>query len=174
MSKLYLIRHAQPLNDDYLTRNTDTGLGDKGRDQAKAIAHFLVQRDIEQLWSSTSQRAKQTVEPLLKEHPMHLGYCQALEEKRPELESDESLERRIQDWWKERRAGALKQNTAIFAHCGPLNSLIAYEDPNKEKLDYSFEDEKGCWTPIAGVWELRFDNSGTLLGGELQDYQEEA
>lgn len=171
MNRLYLIRHAQPLNEDYLKGNADPGLGEEGRAQARAIAHFLLQKDINQLWSSSSQRAKQTLEPLLKEHPMHLGYCEALKEQQGKLESSENLNRRAQDWWEDRRASAVAQNTAIFAHCGSLNSILKYEDPDKEKLDYSYEDEKGCWMPIAGIWELHFDESGELQGGALQNYR---
>lgn len=162
---LYLVRHALPESIDYRNR-PDPGLSERGRRQAQQIAAFLAEKNIQALWCSANKRAKQTLAAFLQNSPLASSYCEALKERQPHLESHERLLQRVHQWWAQHRAEALERNTAIFGHCGTLNMILTYEDPEKKQLAYSFTDKYLCHTPISGIWALDFEQA-VLQGGRL-------
>lgn len=157
MSTLYLIRHAQPATTGYNNLPPGPDLGLLGQQQAEWIADTLQDRGIQQIWASDFPRVLQTLAPLHTRLPaLPLHTTSALWEREASLESHESLVQRVRDWFIPRLPEFRAQTTAIFSHCGPLNMLLEYLDPEQTMLAYPYRNEFGCLTPCAGIWELHF------------------
>nr|WP_320113787.1 histidine phosphatase family protein [uncultured Desulfuromonas sp.] len=72
IKKITLIRHAAIAAelDGHYIGSSDVGLSSKGMQQAERLVHHLNQcgaSDIETLWCSPAQRARQTAEPLIRQ-----------------------------------------------------------------------------------------------------------
>lgn len=167
--KLYLIRHGQPEVKTY-KGFPGPALGVEGVAQANKIAHFLQSKDIQQIFASDYKRVAQTLAPFHSLNP-NIKVIKQLElrERENETESHVSLEERVHFWFKANQLAIFKKNTAIFSHCGPINMILTYLDPNKQLLDYPFTDAFGCHTPIGCLWELEF-NINTVRGFLIQDF----
>lgn len=162
--KLYAIRHAQPQLKTY-AGFPGPSLGIEGRKQAKAIAQFLADKGIEQVFMSDYIRVKETFaafRPFFKGKPF---VEKRLRERENTEESHESLVARVHEWMEEKQECLQQKNTAIFSHCGPINMILSYLDPQKELFEYPYTDAFGCHTPLAGIWELEWQ---PRLGGRLR------
>jgi broad specificity phosphatase PhoE len=164
--KLYLIRHGQPEIDLY-AGFPGPKLGLVGKQQAKQICSILQSKNINRLFASDYIRVIETLEPLLFAAPM-MQHSSAIElrEREKEHESHESLVFRVQSWFTNNIHALTCDNTAIFSHCGPINMILSYLDPERVLIKYPFEDQYKCLTPTGGLWELEFDGN-TLTRGEL-------
>ncbi len=154
--KLYLIRHAKPEVSEY-KGFPGPSLGEEGREQAKAIANYLKDKKITQILASDYTRAKETMVPFLSTHP-HLEVKEyiALREREKEIEPHISLVNRVHGWFQANEAMIIQENTAIFSHCGPINMILSYLDPQKTIFDYPHQDIWGCHTPLGKIWEIDF------------------
>lgn len=167
MTPLYLIRHAQPGPAAYDNLPPGPGLGTLGQQQADWIADQLADQGIQQLWASDFTRTLETLAPLharLPHLPLHT--TPALRERAPDRESHDSLVQRVRDWFMPRLSEFQARPTAIFSHCGPINMLLDCLDPGQTRLTYPFRNEFGCLTPCAGMWVIRFADTG--IQGKLQ------
>lgn len=165
--KLYLVRHAKPAVSEY-KGFPGPSLGEEGKQQAQSIAQYLSDKGIEQVFMSDYTRVQETFAPFHAMLPnlqpsIHL----ALREREKEVESHESLVERVHEWYRQHEAVILSKPTAIFSHCGPINMLLEYLDPQKELLNYPYTCPYGCHTPLGAVWEMEIKQDlirGGLLG----------
>lgn len=166
-SHLYLVRHAEPSVRHYKNYYPGPSLGKKGQEQAKKVAHFLADKNIQKVYASDFLRVQETLQPFLSlSKNIVPTFEKALWERESETESHESLVERVQKWAKQQFSEMLSCNSAIFSHCGPINMLLDFLDANKEKLEYTFTCPYGCHTPMAGVWQLKICD-GNLAEGHL-------
>ncbi len=164
--KLYLIRHGQPEIDSY-SGFPGPKLSLTGKQQAKRICVMLKSRNVKRILSSDYSRVVETLEPLLIDIPnMHYSTVIELRERENEFETHESLVVRVQSWFESNIQSITQNDTAIFSHCGPINMILYYLDPEKNLIKYPFEDQLKCLTPFAGIWELEFDGD-LFTRGEL-------
>jgi probable phosphoglycerate mutase len=81
---LYMVRHGQSLVnlETWDQGNIDVGLTDLGRQQVAALRQWLVHAlpEIDALYSSTMQRARETAEPLASAYGCLVGYDDRLRE----------------------------------------------------------------------------------------------
>ncbi|OQY41955.1 MAG: hypothetical protein B6242_16685 [Anaerolineaceae bacterium 4572_78] len=157
---LYLIRHAEPETLDYDNFFPGPNLGTKGHAQAKVIADYLHDKQITKIYSSDFRRVVQTMQPFLKLTSPHIqpSFVKALREREASVESHASLVERVQTWFQKIEHELTTYHVAIFSHCGPLNMILEYLDPDKNILDYPFTSPHGCHTPLAGIWMLRLED----------------
>ncbi|MFK7797423.1 MAG: phosphoglycerate mutase family protein [Aureispira sp.] len=162
---LYLIRHAKPAISEY-KGFPGPSLGEEGQEQASMIAEYLKDKNIRQVLASDYKRVKETMKPFLLLHP-HLNVKEhiALREREKEAESHDSLVNRVQDWFRVNQDMILQQNTAIFSHCGPINMILDYLDPEKTIFKYPHEDVWGCHTPLGKIWAMEWTD--TFVTGNL-------
>lgn len=164
--KLYLIRHGQPEIDLY-AGFPGPKLGMIGKQQATHICTIIKSRNVKKLLSSDYIRVIETLEPLLIEVPdIHYSSVIELRERENEFETHESLVVRVQSWFESNIQSITQNDTAIFSHCGPINMILSYLDPEMNQITYPFEDQFKCLTPIGGIWELEFFG-GHFNKGEL-------
>lgn len=82
--QLYMVRHGQSyVNlDDWANGNTDEGLTDLGQRQAIALAGWLplVVNNVDALYASTMQRARETVAPLAQAYGVEVRWDDRLRE----------------------------------------------------------------------------------------------
>ena len=162
--KLYLVRHAQPAPKEY-RGFPGPALGEKGKEQAQAIAQYLAKKDIQAVYCSDYLRVGQTYAPYAQLVPaLQPKIVQALREREKEIEPHESLEQRVQDWYRGGEEQLWARPTAIFSHCGPINMILEYLDPKKEQLDYPYSCPYGCHTPLGSIWELELGEDGGVEG----------
>ncbi|MEM7036338.1 MAG: histidine phosphatase family protein [Bacteroidota bacterium] len=164
--KLYLVRHAQPAPKEYTNQYPGPGLGSIGRKQAEWMARILAGKKVEAIWASDFTRVKESLKPFCEaiNEATDIRFSTALREREPALESHESLNNRVKDWFKKAYSEIESETTAIFSHCGPLNMILESLDPKKERLKYPYRSRFGCHTPIAGIWEINLDSvSGKLI-----------
>lgn len=163
--KLYLIRHAKPAISEY-KGFPGPSLGEEGEEQARIIADYLKDKNIQQILASDYTRVKETMQPFLLLHP-HLNVNEhiALREREKEVESHSSLVNRVHDWFRVNQDMILQKNTAIFSHCGPINMILSYLDPEKTIFKYPHEDVWGCHTPLGKIWEMEWKD--TFVTGNL-------
>lgn len=164
--KMYLIRHGQPEILEY-AGFPGPKLGEKVQKQSIKIAEILQTKSINQVLGSDYTRVLETAKPFLKANKQ-LEYLQVVElrEREKEFETHESLVMRVQNWFRAFSTTLPNQNIAIFGHCGSLNMILHYLDPNLQKMKYPYKDKYECLTPIGGIWELQFENA-EFVGGEL-------
>lgn len=163
---LYLIRHATPEIKTY-KGFPGPALGEEGKVQAKAIAAYLKNKNIQQIYTSDYLRVKETLKPFQSLLPhINIKEVEALRERENEVESHESLVHRVHTWFALNKIEVLKVNTAIFSHCGPINMILTYLDPEKKLFDYPYEDVWGCHTPLGQIWEISFKEE--LYSGNLE------
>jgi 2,3-bisphosphoglycerate-dependent phosphoglycerate mutase len=154
---LYLVRHAEPEIKTY-KGFPGPSLGKKGQIQAEAIAAYLKKKNIQQVYTSDYARVKETLKPFQDLFPqMKIKEVKALRERENELESHDSLVHRVHTWFDFNKAELLQSNTAIFSHCGPINMILMYLDPDKMIFDYPYEDTWGCHTPLGQLWDIKFE-----------------
>lgn len=160
---LYLVRHAEPEIKSY-KGFPGPSLGEKGQRQATVIAAYLKNENIQQIYTSDYKRVKETLKPFQALFPqIKIEEVKALRERENESESHDSLVHRVHTWFDLNKETLLQSNTAIFSHCGPINMILTYLDPNKTVLDYPYEDIWGCHTPLGQIWQLKFQE-GTYSG----------
>ncbi len=163
---LHLIRHAQPNVADYDNRYPGPDLGAEGHRQAQWIADTLQSKGLAQIFASDYPRVLQTLQPFLEINPrLPIHTTKALWEREPTIETHQSLQTRVQEWFLQSLPEIKRMPTAIFAHCGPINMILEYLDPDKAHLNYPFTSPHGCHTPCAGIWEIQFTD--TAIEGEL-------
>ena len=163
--KLYLIRHAKPALNEY-KGFPGPSLGSIGQEQAAQIASYLSDKGIEQVFSSDYTRVLETYAPFGERHPqLQPQFYSALREREKEVEPHESLLQRVHTWYLAQEPLILSKTTAIFSHCGPINMILEYLDPDKQFLDYPYTCPFGCHTPLAGVWVLEVGAESVM--GEL-------
>ena len=162
--KLYLIRHAKPEINEY-KGFPGPSLGEEGKDQARSIADYLKDKNIHQVLASDYTRVKETMEPFLLLHP-HLNVIEyiALREREKEVESHISLVKRVHEWFSVHQDMIIQENTAIFSHCGPINMILTYLDPNKTIFEYPYRDVWGCHTPLGQIWEIELLKKKYVFG----------
>jgi len=154
--KLYLIRHAKPAIKEY-KGFPGPSLGEEGKLQAQAIREYLNDKGIQQVYASDYTRVKETMAPFLNSFPnLPLNEYIALREREKEVERHVSLVKRVHSWFDLNKKEILKQNTAIFSHCGPINMILTYLDPQKTIFEYPHQDVWGCHTPLGQIWEIEF------------------
>lgn len=164
--KLFLVRHAQPEPQQYSNQYPGPGLGEIGKEQADWIAGELIKKQIISIWASDFTRTRESLLPFSEAVPQDIDiqFSTALREREPTLESHESLNDRVKDWFSNAHSDIYSNTTAIFSHCGPLNMILEYLDPEKEHFHYPYRSAFGCHTPIAGIWEIDLDQvSGKLI-----------
>ncbi len=164
-TKLYLIRHAQPKTLQYKNYFPGPSLGTTGKLQAQKIAAYLRDKNINQVYASDFIRVKETLQPFLAKTSKAVVpvFEKSLWEREKEIESHESLVLRVNSWISI-QSSTIIPNTAIFSHCGPINMILQYFDPDKEKLDYPYTCPHGCHTPLAGIWELELQTFHLVHG----------
>jgi len=164
--KLYLIRHGQPNIKEY-SGFPGPELSSIGKQQAQNICKILKTKNISTIYFSDYIRVIETTEPLILAMPKtQCIKIVELREREKEIESHESLVNRVQYWFENNIQNITKQNTAIFGHCGSINMILFNLDPNLKIMNYPYEDQYKCLTPIGGIWELNFEKN-IFLGGEL-------
>lgn len=142
MSKtLILLRHAHRDNSD---RSADNGLSDKGKEQAKSIRRFFLERfdkdDLEDgLWvvSSPKKRCQETISPVTKELKHELDIHPDLSEHAPG-ESFSAFQARIERFlreWKNSKAGI----TVVVSHSDWLPLAV------QSLYGKLIEFKKGAW-----------------------------
>lgn len=161
---MYLIRHGQPEILKY-AGFPGPKLGEKGIRQSQKIAEILQTKSIDLVIGSDYTRALETAKSFLDTNNQ-LEYLQVVElrECEKEFETHESLVSRVQNWFKDFRTNLSSQNIAIFGHCGSLNMILQYLDPDLQINEYSYIDIYDCLTPIGGIWELQFENTKFVKG----------
>jgi 2,3-bisphosphoglycerate-dependent phosphoglycerate mutase len=153
---LYLVRHAKPEIKTY-KGFPGPSLGKEGKIQAKVIAAYLKKKGIQQVYTSDYIRVKETLKPFRKLFPeIKIEEVKSLRERENEVESHDSLVHRVHTWFDLNKEEFLQSNTAIFSHCGPINMILMYLDPNKTIFDYPYEDTWGCHTPLGQIWDIKF------------------
>jgi len=164
--KLYLIRHGMPDVSEY-SGFPGPNLGPLGRRQSNAICEFLRDKDVRTVLASDYTRVIQTAKPFVESKP-EVKYAEIAElrERENDIESHESLVIRVQEWFASNLEALTQQNTALFGHCGSINMILLYLDGEQKLMNYPYEDQYKCLTPIGGIWELNFQN-GLFIGGEL-------
>ena len=163
--KLYLVRHAQPQTLRYKNYFPGPPLGACGMNQAQTMAKYLCTKDIEQVYTSDFTRVIQTLQPFLDIKKITPVVDNALWEREKEVESHESLVARVTTWISN-KSHVITNNTAIFSHCGPINMILQYFDPDKTILHYPYTCPFLCHTPLAGIWELDLQDF-CLVNGKL-------
>ena len=166
MKRLFLIRHALPEIPNYDGLFPGPGLGTEGKIQSELISEFLTTKNIEVVFHSDYTRVIETMKPVLKKlsnSPIPQP-TPSLREREASVESHESLVERTHSWLVNSLPEIMKNTTAIFSHCGPINMILEYFDPQKSILKYPFECPHLCHTPIAGIWELEFSNDLLISG----------
>jgi 2,3-bisphosphoglycerate-dependent phosphoglycerate mutase len=78
----------------------------------------------------------------------------SLREREKEIESHESLVKRVHKWYDQNEEYILSKTTAIFSHCGPINMILEYLDPEKTIFAYPYTCQFGCHTPLGSIWEI--------------------
>lgn len=170
--KLYLIRHGQPEMDSY-AGFPGPRLGMIGKQQAERICKMLKSRNVNRLFASDYCRVVETLQPLMMAVPTVKCFSTIeLRERENEHESHESLVYRVQSWFVKNIDTLTQDDTAIFSHCGPINMILSYLDPDRTRLNYPFEDQYKCLTPIAGIWKLEFDGNNFTRGKLIFDGKE--
>ena len=166
---LVLIRHGKP------DIGVDSGfpgphLEPTGITQAMTIAKVLNNKNIQAVYQSDYTRVLDTAKPFLEAgKPKYVESCIGLREREKRLESHESLVCRAQGWLQSQMPVMSRQNSAVFSHCGPINIILEYLDPGHDLMEYPYIDEYFCRTPMGGVWELVFDDSGFRSGHLIYD-----
>jgi broad specificity phosphatase PhoE len=160
---LYLIRHGQPSKKKY-SGFPGIGLGEQGKKEALEIFNILKEKKINKVFLSDYTRVIQTAEPFINATAHLPMTVKALRERENEIESHESLVNRVHRWCEENYKILVNNNVAIFGHCGSLNMVLSFLDPQKEFFHYSFTDSYLCHTPIGGIWEINLStNKGELI-----------
>ena len=62
--ELILVRHAEPVKIVDAEGPADPPLADRGRDQAELLARYLKEEQVDAVWSSPMQRARETAAPV--------------------------------------------------------------------------------------------------------------
>ncbi|XEY26196.1 phosphoglycerate mutase family protein [Candidatus Uabimicrobium helgolandensis] len=165
--KLYLARHAEPQTLHYKNYFPGPPLGQRGIKQAHMMAKYLRNKNIQQVYTSNFTRVIQTLQPFLDTRLEQVSPTieKALWEREKEVESHESLVERVTAWIRN-KSNLITSNTAIFSHCGPINMILQYFDPQKTVLDYLYTCPFLCHTPFAGIWELNLQDF-CLVDGKL-------
>lgn len=150
MRQIFLVRHAHRETDD--GRMKDNGLSEKGKDQAKAVAKFVLEASKGEdflLLSSPKKRCIETLEPLGKK----LGRDVNVE---INLDEGGNLEKKVQDFfndWKKTES----ECTVICSHGDWLP--VAIEQILRVFVDF----KKGA------VCELRYEDKKFTLHQVVQD-----
>lgn len=167
--KLYLIRHGQPELLEY-SGFPGPKLGALGQAQSEVIRNVLELKNIQKVLSSDYTRVIETARPFLRRNEK-LEYAEVVElrERENEIESHESLVSRVQGWFAENLELIKQQDTAIFGHCGSINMILFYLDPDLTLMDYPFEDKYKCLTPLGGIWELHIEDKELIEGQLIYD-----
>lgn len=164
---LYLARHALPGVPDYDNRFPGPGLGPEGITQARWMARYLSQVELDVVWASDFTRVKESLKPILEcsnNTVLDIQYTIALREREPTEESHNSLDARVKGWFSSILSNMPQKRTAIVSHCGPINMILEYLDPHQTHFEYPFRCSFGCLTPIAGIWEIELNPlSGKLI-----------
>lgn len=152
---LFLIRHALPSDAYYDNRPPGPGLGATGQMQAEWLGNQLKAEGIYQLFVSDFRRTLETagiISQLVGGLPIHADI--RLRERQAEEESHESLVARVGDWWQETLPHLRLANSAVVAHGGSLNMLLAQLDADFQRFHYPYCDPYLVRTPIAGYWKI--------------------
>ncbi|MCC5944940.1 MAG: histidine phosphatase family protein [Bernardetiaceae bacterium] len=167
--KLYLVRHGQPEISEY-SGCPGPQLGQKGIQQAHRIAEILTKKNITQILGSDYTRVIETAQPFLAKNKQ-LKYLQftELRERENEFETHESLVHRVQNWFRSYSMNFESKSIVIFGHCGSLNMILQYLDPELQKMAYPYKDQYQCLTPIGGVWQLEFEGKKFIKGSLIYD-----
>jgi len=163
---LYLIRHGQPEVEAY-SGFPGPKLSLQGHKQSLAISNILADKKIRCVYSSDYTRAIETANPFLANHPnVEFIKVSELREREKETENHKKFAHRIEKWFSHNLSTLTERNTAIYGHCGTINVILFHLDMQHTKMKYPFEDEFRCYTPMGGIWELRFDDNN-FKEGEL-------
>ncbi|MBK5222362.1 MAG: histidine phosphatase family protein [Acidimicrobiia bacterium] len=84
--QLLLIRHALPVRIDGGDGPADPHLSDTGHHQAEALAHWLADEQIDEIWTSPMRRARETAAPL----EAALGLTAVVDDELREFDAEES------------------------------------------------------------------------------------
>jgi broad specificity phosphatase PhoE len=165
--KLFLVRHAEPELMEY-SGFPGPKLSASGYKQAEYIASLLMKENIDKIFISDYLRVIETIQPFINIFPgTNIEKIKELREREKESETHDNLVQRVFNWFGINLNKFGNYNVAIFSHCGPINMILQYLDPNHEKLKYPFVCKYGCFTPKGGLWKLSIDSDSKLLEGEL-------
>lgn len=164
---LFLIRHAEPEFKEY-SGFPGPKLSELGYRQSEYILSLLVHENVNRIFISDYLRVIETIQPFTNIFPdIVVEKVMELREREKEIETHESLLQRVYSWFDFNKSKFVKSNIAIFSHCGPINMILQYLDPNHNKLSYPFVCKYGCFTPKGGVWKLSLNSDNILLKGNL-------
>ncbi len=166
--RLLLVRHAEPEDMLYHNLPPGPGLGPKGVQQAQAIAKYLHPLPINRIYSSDYKRTIETAAPFQETVGTKAPFSiiEAIREREPSMESHESLQERVTNWFSDELTHLEANPSVIFSHCGPINMILEYLDPEKRILSYPYQCPYGCLTPLGAIWNLEIECQ-RLVNGKL-------
>lgn len=173
---IYLIRHAEYDDSRHiLPGRLPVELTDHGKEQAKKLQEYFVDKKIEKIFSSQVERCKQTSE-IISDGKIPIIYDKRLLEvlfayqgywikddnlpywMRDTLggESVVKVQNRMVDFWKNINFEENK-NYIVCSHGDPLYFLYAYLNHEKIRDDVLFGEEivwPKIYLPMAGIWPI--------------------
>jgi|GEM_PF-7031806 len=161
---VYLVRHAAP-KEPFYSGFPGPPLGEHGQLQAQRIGAFLQKKQVDLVFSSDYIRTLQSLAHYQQLTQKKVHIAKELRERENLIETHDSLVYRVQNWF-ENFLNSHSENMVIFSHCGPINMILSYLDPDQTLMDYPYSCEFLCLTPKAGIWELELEDA-RLLSGRL-------
>jgi len=160
LSKLYLVRHAEPLLNTNLNYKIPPGpaLSDVGRQQAREAADFLENVGIEAVYASPLARASQTADAIAAKINLQKIVTPAIQE----MQDGESLAEVRSRCWQFIQSLQNVNCAAVVSHGSPVRALLLAL--SADTLDFApYETHHGNPTSPAGIWRaVKIENHWQL------------
>lgn len=151
---LYLVRHGQPHVHGGAGYNVLPGppLSEQGRAEAAAVAAYLADKGVQQLFASPFERTMQTVGILAEQLGLPVTFAKHVAEMAPG-EGFPQVRARVAEFL-EGLGDTAFERVAIVSHGSPIREMLFHL--SKEKIDLSKHNYLGgnC-APTCGVWHVR-------------------
>lgn len=184
MTTIYLIRHGEYVNPDYMFPGRGQGypLSEKGKEQVKSLAHYFEAKSIAAIYSSSLLRTKQTAEILSIELHVPVLFDDRLLEVRTMLdgvsmqlfddtngelsylpknlakgaETMEDLATRMAGFIEEKCIEHMGKEVLVVTHGDPMRYVVM----KYMGMPINFPSSRLVAIPLAGGYQLVFDDQG--------------
>lgn len=153
---VYLIRHAQPVQDASVRYDIPPGpaLASAGRMQAQMVASFLQSNPPLIVYTSPLDRALQTAHIIAAQLDVPLALDERLAEHRRH-ETNEQVIARVAEFWRQRVDGVASRCIALVSHGSPIKAMLSRLGDLLVANPQHYVFDEGNIAPHAGVWRAR-------------------
>lgn len=153
---VYLIRHAQPVQDASVRYDVPPGpaLSSAGRAQAQMVASFLQSNPPLIVYTSPLDRALQTAHIIATQLDVPLALDERLAEHRRH-ETNNQVVTRVAEFWHQRVDGVASRCIALVSHGSPIKAMLSMLGDLLVTNPHYYEFDAGNIAPHAGVWRAR-------------------